>query len=614
MLIADTTWKKDLKRSMNSIGMFDNTKESLGDLLEEIHTGKVQLPDLQRSFTWCNEQIVKLIASISQSFPIGAILTIKVNHNSSFTFKPRLLEGVRLVEEPTPESLILDGQQRLTSMFMCLRSGVAVSIRDRQTHRIQERWYYIDIPAALNPEIDRVDAIISLPRSQTKKTQHRKIDCTTSEKEYEQLLFPVSAIFNYAQWREGFQKYWSYDPEKLALARQFELEVVKRFEHYQLPIIQLRPELSKVAVCQIFEDMHEMPTPMTFFDLVTACFAAEDFSLRDHFASISQQLSRFGVLQGIRNTDWLSAVTLVSTYHHRERVLKENPLLTQLPTIGCGRHNILDLELADYQKFAPMTLAGFEQAAKFLHGLGFVHAEDIAYPSQLLALTSVLAIVGLPNDFGRTQLEQWWWSCSFGEVYNNWQNKRTATDTIEIPQWLAGGNVPTNLDGVDFDRERLCQVTRRQGAIYKTLNALLRKQGAIDFLSGEIIRDVKAFDGEIESHHVFPESWCKQQGISAARYNCLLNRTPLRKETNRFIGSQPPSVYLARLVEQHGISQKRLNEILRSHSIEPQTLWNDDFDAFLESRSANLVLSIDRVMGRNPAEVKPTRLSTTGLD
>jgi uncharacterized protein with ParB-like and HNH nuclease domain len=137
-----------------SIGMFDNTKESLGDLLEEIHTGKVQLPDLQRSFTWCNEQIVKLIASISQSFPIGAILTIKVNNNSSFTFKPRLLEGVRLKEETIPESLILDRQQRLTSMFMCLRSGIAVSIRDRQTHRIQERWYYIDIPAALNPAID----------------------------------------------------------------------------------------------------------------------------------------------------------------------------------------------------------------------------------------------------------------------------------------------------------------------------------------------------------------------------------------------------------------------------------------------------------------------------
>ncbi len=583
--------------TMNSIGMFDNTKESLCDLLEAIHTGKVQLPDLQRSFTWCNEQIVKLIASISQSFPIGAILTIKGDRNSSFIFKPRLLEGVLLDNIPQPDSLILDGQQRLTSTYMCLQSDNAVSIRDRQTHRIQERWYYIDIPAALNPEVDRVDAIISLPTSRFKRNHHRKFDCTTPAKEYEQLLFPVAAIFNYAQWREEFHKYWNYEPEKLAIAQQFELEIVKRFEHYQLPIVQLRPELSKVAVCQVFEDMHELPTPMTFFDLVTACFAAEDFSLRDHFTGVSQQLSRFGVLLGVRNTDWLSAVTLVATHQRRERVLGEDPRVNQIPTVGCGRQNILDLALADYQEFAPMTLSGFERAAKFLHSLGFVHPEDIAYPSQLLALASVLAIVGLPNDWGRDRLERWWWSCAFGEVYNNWQNKRTANDTIDIPLWLAGGNPPSNLDAVKFDRHRLLQVTRRQGAIYKTLNALLRRQGAIDFVSGEVLRDVKAFDGEIESHHVFPEAWCKQQGIPATRYNCLLNRTPLRKDTNRFIGAQPPSIYLARLVEEQGISRRRLDEILRSHQIEPKTLWHDDFEAFLEARLGDLSRLIEEMMG-----------------
>jgi hypothetical protein len=165
----------------------------------------------------------------------------------------------------------------------------------------------------------------------------------------------------------------------------------------------------------------------------------------------------------------------------------------------------------------------------------------------------------------------------------------------------------SNLDAVSFNREKLLNTTRRQGAIYKTLNALLRKQGAIDFVSGEVLRDVKAFDGEIESHHVFPEAWCKQQGISAARYNCLLNRTPLKKDTNRFIGSQPPSAYLARLVEQQGIPKLRLDEILRSHSIEPQTLWNDDFEAFLKSRSEHISLSVDRVMGSNPAEFKPIK-------
>lgn len=71
----------------------------------------------------------------------------------------------------------------------------------------------------------------------------------------------------------------------------------------------------------------------------------------------------------------------------------------------------------------------------------------------------------------------------------------------------------------------------------------------------------------------------------------------MRKETNRFIGSQPPSAYLARLVEQQGIPRRRLDEILRSHYIEPKTLWNDDFDAFAESRMGDLSLLIEEMMG-----------------
>lgn len=79
-----------------------------------------------------------------------------------------------------------------------------------------------------------------------------------------------------------------------------------------------------------------------------------------------------------------------------------------------------------------------------------------------------------------------------------------------------------------------------------------------------------------------------------------------KKDTNRFIGAQPPSMYLARLVEQQGIPKLRLDEIVRSHLIEPQTLWNEDFEAFLKSRSEHLSLSIDRVMGNNLSEVKST--------
>jgi hypothetical protein len=92
-------------------------------------------------------------------------------------------------------------------------------------------------------------------------------------------------------------------------------------------------------------------------------------------------------------------------------------------------------------------------------------------------------------------------------------------------------------------------------------------------------------------------AWCQKQGLETSRYNCLVNRTPLSEATNRFIGGRAPSVYLGKL-QQQGISKKRLDSILRSHLIEPATLWNDDFEAFFELRTQALLDLISTVMGK----------------
>jgi hypothetical protein len=86
-------------------------------------------------------------------------------------------------------------------------------------------------------------------------------------------------------------------------------------------------------------------------------------------------------------------------------------------------------------------------------------------------------------------------------------------------------------------------------------------------------------------------------GIEASQYNCLINRTPLSEGTNGLIGGKAPSVYLAKL-QQQGISKKRLDEILRSHLIEPETLWNDDFEGFFAARTQALLDLIGKVMGK----------------
>ena len=582
------------------ISTFDITKEALPDLLLKIQQGKVQLPDLQRSFCWSDDLIIQLIASVSSGCPVGAIMLLEQG-NSNWNFQPRLVEGVSLEQVPVPTHLILDGQQRATALFMALFSGNPVLIKDHRSHKLSERWYYIDIEAALNPEIDREDTVLSLNKSRIRPgfgTKTKAIEVQSIDREFELGLFPVSQTYRYAIWRESYCKYWNYNPAKLELIVRFEQEVIKRFEHYQVPVIQLKSELPKPAVCRVFEKTNTQGTELNFFDLATACFASEDFSLRSDWASKEKRLKQHGVLQSLREMDFLSCVTLVATYHRRQRVINSGLSLFKLPGVACGRAEVLSLSVEEYKAFAEQVVGGYEEAARFLYGQRIVTSEELPYPIQLVALAAILTVVGYPQEQMRSKLEQWFWSGCCCALYTSWHESRAARDMVEVPDWLSNqGALPTTIREATFSATRLLSIRRKQGAIYKGVSALLRKGGAIDFATGEMLSDVNVFNDPIESHHIFPVAYCKRQGIEMSRYNCLVNRTPLSQLSNQKIGGKAPSQYLQGLLDQ-GISQQRLNTILRSHLIDPETLWANDFEAFFANRTEALLELVNWAMGK----------------
>src|SRR5690242_15481560 len=101
---------------MEPVTTFYSTKDSLQSMLHDIGEGKIQLPDFQRNWVWDDEHIKGIVASVSLSYPIGSVMMLETG-NENVRFKPRLLEGVSLRGTRRPEKLILDGQQRLTSLF-----------------------------------------------------------------------------------------------------------------------------------------------------------------------------------------------------------------------------------------------------------------------------------------------------------------------------------------------------------------------------------------------------------------------------------------------------------------------------------------------------------------
>ena len=114
----------------------------ISELMKDVHTGKAQLPDFQRGWVWDDNRIRALIASITSNFPIGAAMFLEYG-NENIRFKYRVIEGAP-AKNAIPSELILDGQQRLTSMYSSLYSEKAVDTVTDKGQKIK-RYYYIDI-------------------------------------------------------------------------------------------------------------------------------------------------------------------------------------------------------------------------------------------------------------------------------------------------------------------------------------------------------------------------------------------------------------------------------------------------------------------------------------
>ena len=150
----------------------------IADLMNSIQCGKIQLPDFQRGWVWDDNRIKALIASITNGYPVGAAMFLEYG-NSSIHFKYRVIEGSPSVDK-IPDELILDGQQRLTSVYTSLFSENAVNTRTDKGQAIK-RFYYIDMEKAIDKNIDRMDAIVSVSENRIKTSDFgRQIDIDLS--------------------------------------------------------------------------------------------------------------------------------------------------------------------------------------------------------------------------------------------------------------------------------------------------------------------------------------------------------------------------------------------------------------------------------------------------
>jgi hypothetical protein len=402
-----------------------------------------------------------------------------------------------------------------------------------------------------------------------------------------------------------------------------------------VPVIALGGNTSHEAVCLVFEKVNTGGKALDAFELLTAMYAAQGHKLRDDWLGtpgkpgMQSRLATFGhaaeqnvgILAGVSSTDFLQGIALLHTKELR-LAAERNPAIKESdwPAVRATRQSLLDLPLPAYLTYREAVEAGFRTAARFLRQQNVHRVLDLPYQSQLVPLAAIFADIGevaSENAANLQKIARWYWCGIFGELYGSASESRFAKDVVEVPAWLAGGPEPiTVVDGV-LRADRLLYMRTRQSAAYKGLHALLMREGAKDFRSGQGFSQAVFFDDAVDIHHIFPKHWCDAQKIPEKVYDTVINKTPLSYRTNRIIGGVAPSTYLRKLeqgrkadngqIEEAPIDPAVLDAHLKSHCIDVDALRADDFPRFMAARREAWLDLVSRATGHklradSPAE------------
>jgi hypothetical protein len=556
------------------MNLFEDTNpRALKELLSEIHNRSAVLPDFQRDFVWEPGATQELIVSIASNYPAGSILRVR---DAKRVFAARAFEGAPVLDGATHTFLVLDGQQRLTSLYQAFYG--------KGEHR-----YYLDLRKLIDGA-DFEEAIFH-ERATTKLAKARE-DFAIQARE---MLLPLSVLKGgaggFLQWVLRVTNPMAAEERTRMLDALTRLndDWIKTIDDYHFPVVTLSDQTESDALCTIFETLNRTGVKLSVFELLTARFWPQNIKLRalwekalaDHPVIAEFEVDPYYILQGIS--------------------------LACRKTPSCKRSAVLNMAASDITEWWDRVVRGLATGLEILRDdCKVMLPKWLPYQTVLPPLAAVLARTGSPKtaEAGaqREKLKRWFWCVVFGQVYESAPNSKSAKDVVEILPWLAGGEMPESVAAFRFDPRALRDVTPRQRAIYRGTICLILSGGARDFHTQAVITGKLMAEEGIDDHHVFPAAYLERCGVAPARLrDCVLNRTLIDRTTNQMISDRAPSDYLAEIKRTSGFP---FAPVLTSHGLPPaegSPLLRDDYEAFLAWRQDQLWQEIRRVTGATVA-------------
>ncbi|QPK84066.1 DUF262 domain-containing protein [Corynebacterium qintianiae] len=573
---------------------FTTPSYSLTDLFARAHRGELQLPDFQREYIWDVDRVRTLVTSVLRGYPIGSLLALDTR-NAPVRFKSRPLAGAPETQED-PGLLLLDGQQRLTSLYHALRGGGVVPTVDFLGNRI-ERRFFVDIRRAASADPMPVESVFAVDVDGRVRS-HFGPNLTEGIRTRDDMLIhgviPVSDLLG----AEGNALLFDLaastgDPALREAATIFQVRVMNQLPAYDVPVVRIDRGTSLIGIGQIFAHANSAGVQMDVFELLTALFALQEpgFVLAEHWAGVDKQLREHPALDNIGRIEFLRAMSLLVTGRRG-------------PARG-HRGDILSLTLVEYLGHADEMAAGFAAAAEFLAERRMLDTSQVPYTAQVIPLAVVLARLAerpgvLEGDQARDRLNRWFWSGVFGELYGAHSPMiRAGADVDEVTPWVAGETemVPRTVEDARCTRARIAAAGPDSG-VFRALFALLMARGARDWRTGaQFNRETM---GELQPvfEQVFPAAVCAARGVDKALAESAVNRTPMGIRTRILIENNVPKRYIPRLQSKSLMEDSEFDAMLTAHEIDVAHLLASDIGTFMGERLHRLSALVEHAMGK----------------
>jgi hypothetical protein len=525
-----------------------------------VENRELALPDFQRSFVWEPNGTRELIVSIIRGFPAGNLLFLR---GGSEVFLPRSVEEAPALDGHRPALLVLDGQQRLSSLYQAFY-GVG-------NHR-----FFVDV-AALMLGTDIESAVKVFSRAKAKQW-------TSVTRQAQSLMFPLARVREFADWRdEVMDAREDLDGDQKKGLRSYlnriESAVIEPIRRYQFPTTTLAETTPTEAVCTIFETLNRTGIKLSVFELICARAFAQGERLRERW------------LETIERNPILTDFDVDPYYILQTIALRAN----LVPRRGV----VAALEVATIIEHWDAAVFGMSNGLTMLRDeCGVLLPKWLPYAPMLPTLAAAWHWVdeakGAASGARRLKLQRWFWCATFAGDYDNAPNSRADADMPLLKQWLQGGESPAVVRDFEFEPSQWATITIRQRALYRATMALGLRHRPLDFHEAVPLTRSVIESTAVDDHHVFPKGYLADIGL-ANRIDSVLNHTLIDRETNIRIQKKAPSVYLGEIEAE---LPNDLARILASHGLPEDKggpLWNDRFDDFLQWRLEYLASELQAV-------------------